>query len=330
MISSSAGCFLGFVFETFFFGIFLIVFGVSLNMQWNQHKREPLTFGNKLVFAFSILLCLFITFHWWMNLWGIYVAFLQIPNETARELYIADMGAKLSLVRLTIYEIQTWMGDFLLIYRLYYVAGRRWLVVIPPIVTSCCLITCSAHFLYYTSKIDLTQPLTLPETLWMQEKWSIATFVLTVAENIYCLALIAFFIWRAHSGIHSATQSNLQSVLRIFVESAGMWVLCILITFIVYLTNRPAFYIPYYLTNPILGIAFCMMKIRLQLRDKGIMVGSDGSKPSSFDAFKAVSREQFKENSDSADFTDTRDEPMVFSSKQIVDNSAFDSTFSKV
>lgn len=330
MISSSAASFLGFVFETLFFGIFLVVFCISAHMQWTRHKQEPLAFGNKLVFVFSIFLCLFITSHWWLNLWGIYVAFLQTPNEAARELYIANAATKLSLARLTIYEIQTWMGDFLLVYRLYHVAGRRWLVVIPPIVTACCLIICSGHALYYTSKIDFTQPQTLPEIVSLQYKWSLSTFVVTISENIYCLALVTFFIWRTHRGVHRATSSNLQSVLLIFIESAGMWVICILITFIVFLTNQTACYIPLYVTNAVLGIAFCMMTIRLQLRDKGTTIGSGSSKPSYFNNFKAGSGEQLKENSHSTGSTNTQNEPMVFSSKQTIDNSTFDSAFSKV
>jgi len=235
------------------------------------------------------------------------------------------------MTRLTIYEIQTWMGDLILIYRLYHVAGRRWMVVVPPIVTSCCVITCSSHFLYYTSRIDLTQPLTLPGILSTTKKWSIATFVLTVAENFYCLGLIAFFIWRTHRGVSGASSSNLRSVLRIFIESAGLWVLCILVTFIVYLIDEIASDVPLYLANPVLGISFCMMTIRLQLRDKGTVVGSGSTKPSYFSSFRAASGGQSKEEiSYSHGSTNTQNELMVFSSKRTVEDSTFDSTTSKV
>ena len=61
MISLSAATLIGFIFETLFYGVFLISFGISASLQWGRYRRESLTFGNKLVFAFSILLCLFIT-----------------------------------------------------------------------------------------------------------------------------------------------------------------------------------------------------------------------------------------------------------------------------
>ena len=61
MISLSTATLVGFTFETLFYGVFLIVFGISVSLQWGRYREEALTFGNKLVFGFSILLCFFIT-----------------------------------------------------------------------------------------------------------------------------------------------------------------------------------------------------------------------------------------------------------------------------
>jgi len=331
MISLSEANFLGFIFESFFYGVFLIIFAISVNLQWSRYRHESLTFGNKLIFAFSILLCLFITTHWWLNLWGIYMAFFETPDSTARELFFANSGTKLNVARFTVYEVQTWMGDLLLTYRLYHVAGRKLLVVIPPLVTSCCLIICSAHFLYYASRLDLNDSLTLPGSLSLIRKWSIATCALTVGENFYCLGLITFFIWGTHRRVHRATSSNLQSVLRIFIESAGMWVLGILVTFIVYLFNEPAYFISLYLTNPVLGISFCMMTVRLQLRDNGTAVGSGSGKPTYLSNLRFTSKEQpGDKNSSTIGSTNTQNSLIVFSSEYPVDDSTFDPITSKV
>ena len=74
-----------------------------------------------------------------------------------------------------------------------------------------------------------------------------------------------------------------------------------------------------------------MMTIRLQLRDKGTVVGSGSTKPSYFSTFKAASGEQSKgEGSYSVGSTNTQNELMVFSSKRTVEDSTFDSTTSKV
>ena len=81
-------------------------------------------------------------------------------------------------------------------------------------------------------------------------------------------ALIAFFIWKTHRDVRQATSSSLQvcvsvwscesgpnllhsqSVLRIFIESAAIWIFFIFITFVVYLANDTAAYIPLYLVRP--------------------------------------------------------------------------------
>jgi len=190
--------------------------------------------------------------------------------------------------------------------------------------------------------------------------WCVEQVLAEAELSNFTSALIAFFIWRTHRDVRQATSSSLrvrvfawpcesgtdlihlQSVLRIFIESAGMWVFFIFVTFMVYLANETAAYIPLYLvcpvscprstlssslslqTNPILGISFCMMTIRLQLR-KTTVVGSGNSKPPY--NFRTASKEHSSYTSGSAN---APNELMVFSSKRTVDDSTFDATTSKV
>jgi len=233
---------------------------------------------------------------------------------------LADLGVTTAIAKLAIYEIQLWMGDVLLVsicrgplfFWMPMIPSdlpsllRRWQEMdrrgtsCPNVLHShqwvvfCCpfshgdrweLVACSSHSVYYASRFDFTQPQTLPAILWSIRKWSIATFSVTVAGNIYCLgmlskgfseaersdptsALISFFIWRTHRAVCQTTSSGLQvrvfawsckngvnlvrsqSVLRIIIESAGMWVFFILLTFIVYLSNENACYIFLYLVCP--------------------------------------------------------------------------------
>jgi len=113
--------------------------------------------------------------------------------------------------------------------------------------------------------------------------WSIATFSLSLSENVYCIgmssqelceaqpsdrisALIAFFIWKTHHDVRQVGlpgfkvyvftwsyknsvvhTDRLQPILRIFIESAGAWVLFILVTFMMYLIDENSCYIFLYL-----------------------------------------------------------------------------------
>ncbi|KAF9651440.1 hypothetical protein BDM02DRAFT_3184450 [Thelephora ganbajun] len=323
----STATLIGFTFETLFYGVFLIIFGVYANLQRGRYRQEPLSFGNKLAFGFSILLCLFITTHWWLNLWGVYEAFLQTSTPLARETILIDFGAIKTLTRGIIYVVQTWMGDALLIYRLYHVAGRRWVAVVLPIIMCCSLIGCNCLYLYYASKLDFTKPQTLPATQSWIKKWTIVGFAITLAENTYCISLITFFVWRTHCEVRQVTSSTLQPVLRIFVESAGVWVFSFFVAFIVYLFDENACFICLYLMNPLLGIAFCTVAIRLQFRNKTAVVGSGNNKLPHLSTFEVAS----KEHSSHADNSmSAPNKAMVFGSKQAVDESIFDITASKV
>jgi hypothetical protein len=80
-------------------------------------------------------------------------------------------------------------------------------------------------------------------------------------------------------------------------------------------------------TNPILGISFCMMTIRLQLRGRTTVVGSDNPNPSYLGNIMAVSKGHPAHAAGSAN---AQNQFMVFSSNQTVDRSTFDITASKV
>ena len=98
--------------------------------------------------------------------------------------------------------------------------------------------------------------------------WYVERGLAKVELSNFTSALISFFIWKTHRDVRQTTASSLQvflflwswessanliysqSVLRIFIESAGMWVLCIIVTFVVYMINVIAAYVPLYLVCP--------------------------------------------------------------------------------
>jgi hypothetical protein len=59
-ISLSQASFFGIIFESFFYAAFLLVFAISIFLQW-ETRQLNMAFGNKLVFGFTILLFCFIT-----------------------------------------------------------------------------------------------------------------------------------------------------------------------------------------------------------------------------------------------------------------------------
>jgi len=260
VITLSQASFLGLLFETLVFGIFLVVFHVSMYFEW-EIRTHPKTLGKKLGLGFSTLLFCLITTHWILNVWGCYDVYMNVPPGSLTEYTLLDMSQVKSMVRMTVYELQVWIGDAILIYRLYYICGKRIVNIIFPCVTCVTAIVCSSNFLHALNLLDLTEP----QTAVNIRIWCTATLSLTLVENCYCAGMISAHIWRSQRDMRSTSTRDLGPVLRIFVESAGMWIVFVFVNLVAYVSKSNIFYLFFYLTNPVLGISFCLMTLRLNL-----------------------------------------------------------------
>ncbi|KAF9651781.1 hypothetical protein BDM02DRAFT_525377 [Thelephora ganbajun] len=233
----TSSIFVGFVLESLIYGAFIMIFIAAAVTQRERWKHEKLRTGNKLVMGFSILLLGFISTHWILNFRRCYDVFLSGSDLATMEGLFANQRNATNLARFIVYEVQAWMGDCLLIYRLYHVCGLK-LNVLDP---------------------ESTGPF---------HTWAVVCFTLTFGENLYCLVAIALFIWRAQYDIRHVTTSPLTAVMWIFIESAGMWLLFVGLTFFVYLGDPTVSLAFVYITNPMLGVSFCLMVTRLNLHSQ--------------------------------------------------------------
>jgi len=204
-----------------------MIFIVSAITQWERWRCEKLRTGNKLVMGFSVLLLGFISTHWILNLRRCYDVFLSGSDLATMDRAFGNQRNATSLARFIVYEVQAWMGDCLLIYRLYHVCGRKWCIIAPPCAMCTALVVCGLCLLKTTVKLNFLDP----ESMRPFHTWAVVCFSLTFGENLYCVIAIAFFIWRSQSEIHHATISPLTAVMWIFVESAGIWLLFVGLTF---------------------------------------------------------------------------------------------------
>lgn len=133
----------------------------------------------------------------------------------------------------------------------YYLYRTCWSVIIVRQSTNIPRLTmfsvCSSGFIHSVILLDLTVPATIARI----NHWTTAAFCLTLSwvfrlvsltlhpihklllsENFYCASIIAFHIWRSQSNLKVRQSLNrdpnhqltsFQPVLRIFVESVGLW-----------------------------------------------------------------------------------------------------------
>jgi len=258
----AASIFVGFVLESFLYGVFIMIFIAAVITQWERWKSEKLRTGNILVVGFSILLLGFISTHWILNFWRCYDVFLSGSDLAALDDAFANQRNGNNLARFVVYEVQAWMGDCLLVYRLYRISGRKWSIVAAPCLMCLGLVACGILLLLASLKQNFLDP---EATAGPFRVFAIACFSLTFGENLYCLVAIAFFIWRAQRDVRHITTSPLTAIMWIFIESAGMWLLFVAITFFVYLGDTTVSLAFAYITNPMLGISFCLMVTRMNL-----------------------------------------------------------------
>jgi len=260
----ASSVFVGFALESLLYGAFIMTFIAAAVTQWERWRQEKLKTGNKLVMGFSILLLCFISTHWILNFWRCYDVFLSGSDLSSIDDAFSNQRNGTNLARFIVYEVQAWMGDCLLIYRLYHVCGRKWRIIAIPCIMCASLVACGLCLLRSTVKLNFLDPTSTGPF----HTWAVVCFTLTFGENLYCLVAIAFFIWRAQSDIRYVTTSPLSAVLWIFIESAGIWLLFIGLTFFVYLGDPTISLAFVYITNPMLGISFCLMVARLNLHSQ--------------------------------------------------------------
>jgi hypothetical protein len=283
----ASSVFVGFVLESLLYGAFIMIFIAAAVTQRERWKHEKLKTGNKLVMGFSILLLGFISTHWVLNFWRCYDVFLSGSDLPSIDDAFGNQRNWNNLARFIVYEVQAWMGDCLLIYRLYHVCGRKWTIVAVPCTMCAALVACGLCLLKATVKLDFLDP----ESTKPFHTWAVVCFTLTFGENLYCLVAIAFFIWRAQYDIRYVTTSPLTAVLWIFIESAGIWLLFVGLTFFVYVGDPTVSLAFVYITNPMLGISFCLMLTRLNLHSQSRSRASFGYVARSLDVDPRQSKE---------------------------------------
>jgi len=217
-VTMSQAFFIALILETLFYGVFIPIFALSMYLQWERRKRSKTT-GRILVFCFSIVLFFFISVQWLLLLLACYEIYMGVDRGPATEQAFTDWSDPGSVVLFALYEIQVWMGDVVLVYRLYYVSRKSIQHIIFPCIMCVATMACAINLLHSIAVEDVLDPASVARI----HTWGIPTFAMTLTENTYCAFMIAFHIWRTRRDIRYLIKSRLGPVLRIFIESAALW-----------------------------------------------------------------------------------------------------------
>jgi len=153
------------------------------------------------------------------------------------------------------------LADAILIYRCWIVwAKNAWIVVLPLIL-----------FLG-SATVDIFMVVTMAGLhdgasifVISLHNWITAVISLTLAQNIIVTSLIVFRIWRVNMSTAASAAGSLRPVMSIILESGVLYVASLFIFLMTYLAGSNSQYIMVDCINPMIGITFSLLIVRVGL-----------------------------------------------------------------
>jgi hypothetical protein len=196
-------------------------------------------------------------------------AFVHYKGEGGAEAGLSDIRDPMNIVHALTYPFQAAMGDSFLLYRTWVVYDRNWTVIALPFliligdIFAGFGITAAELSLHSMPEATATHPKIVP--------WTTSFFTLTLCLNVLCTGLIIGRIWRVSRNTASVriTESRVQQIGRIILESGLIYTISSLIVVIVVVTRSTALYIASDSFIPITAICFHLIIIRTETTREG-------------------------------------------------------------
>jgi len=260
-ISVAVSQLIGTFLETFFYGVYVVIFPKCLDILRKRNVGKGLMSYLLITLVLTFLL---ITGHLVVDLIRAFEAFsgnMSISGSPDR--YYANINTGLNLSKNSLYVIETLLSDALLVYRAFIVWGHNYWVIVLPIMLYILDVAMSVWFTWSITQAARGNSV-LITAAFARSKYFYAA---TLALNLLCTVLIVFKIWDIQRKITGyVVRSNSQdTVLSAILESAAIYtaLLCVLIgtsavdssTMLIFLNSIP----------PVVGSVFAYVVIRCSM-----------------------------------------------------------------
>ncbi|EPS99557.1 NAD-binding protein [Fomitopsis schrenkii] len=207
------------------------------------------------MFTAAVLLFILSTLHVAADstrLWqGFVVA--EVPVE-----YFAD-NTKLTWKN-SINGLETFLADAVLIYRVYMLWRRPWMVI-GLIIGWCGVVVAGVHAIW-----SISRPVTNPNAIFAIEtgQWVVSFYSLTLATNLVATTLLAFKLWSTnHAVAHSRThRSTLWPIMMTIIECGALYALTLVILLATYETHSNGAYVVTDIIGQVIPITFYLVIMR--------------------------------------------------------------------
>ncbi|KAF8905287.1 hypothetical protein CPB84DRAFT_1823357 [Gymnopilus junonius] len=250
------------VLESVCYGILIVLLVLCLIVLRKRAKERGQTIFRP-IFLVTCLLFTTITGHWISAVIELYWAFIP-PRDVGY--CVAPFGkTPAEAAFLTLKNPFNIAGS---VYRLFIIWAKNFFIVIPPIVMSTGDLVCGIAVAYQFSRVD--------EPYFIAAKeWITALYAVSVGCNIYSTSLISLKLISPGANVHF--QGIRKKVVEVLVQSAALYCLLAILILSFSLASTNLLFIATSLTNPVVGINFCLIVIRTNNQSSDVCVVETGS-----------------------------------------------------
>lgn len=262
----TAAQFISFFFESLFFGIFFVLYGVALWVRMyrkgDRARRVVLQVGA------STLMLLLAAAHLLVDVVRGFEAFVNQGGSHNAFRYFVAAEKPTFVAKMVIYVTQTLLGDTVMAYRAFVVSGYKSISIVVPMV-----LLIATAVTGYTACVKYPQDWSWPNIdNNPASQWLAAFLVLATISNLFTTTLIIFLIDRSNR--NTLKQGNIpvaarRGVVATIIQSAVLYTVALFFLLVTFSADvNPELFCIDALT-PLIGISFTLIIVITGLRGWG-------------------------------------------------------------
>lgn len=272
MLSLQQAGILSTVLEAILYGFSVLMFIFTMWIMLQNRKRRHL---NKGMLGASCALFLLSTAEMAVNIERLQQGFLTIGPTLpgGPEEYFENFYQRTFLIKSVLFNTQTLILDFVVIYRAYIVWQNIYVVILPA------LGWCGLFAASFGTNFALGTASTRSGAIFNQQVgvWITANYSMTLATNLIATGLLAYRIWRVkRDSSRFLNSSALSPLLRVVIESGAIYSMSVTAALITFVTKSNGVYVLLDMLSPIISIVFNMIIVRVGLAREQHLSGQSG------------------------------------------------------
>ncbi|PIL26315.1 hypothetical protein GSI_12071 [Ganoderma sinense ZZ0214-1] len=251
--------------ESVLFGIFAVLYGISFWILRSRRQHPRSSKIDKWLLGTGTVMFILTVIHMAIDVQRAIDGFIEhggTPGGTTT--FFKRLNDPLFIAKLAIYNTQTLVGDAFVIYRLYVVYNRKWWIAVLPLSLLAGTAVVAYGIPVTVARVGGSDNIFSPQIT----PWITSFFALTLATNVLATILLSGRIMWSNYKVrlyHSGVRFN---VLETIIQSAALYSAALISLLATYVSRSNAQYVCLDTLQPIIGITFTLIIIRVGLGER--------------------------------------------------------------